>query len=113
MLIDVIDSSDHMATGDVKDAWYLVSKIMLLMEEIDVKNELFDMIVFDGTANVQKAGQGIAVCLPNGTCWISFLVKDFKEAQLELLKTWTSIVSFYFDLYFIFPFMTIIAMCFL
>ncbi len=42
-----------------------------------------------------------------------FLVKTFKEVSLELLKMWSSIVSFYFVLYFIFPFATIIVKCFL
>ncbi len=74
---------------------------MPLMEEIDAKKELFDMIVFDGAANIQKAGQVIAVRFPNvivckGTEHVVslFLIKAFKE----LLKTWTSIVSFYFVL---------------
>ncbi len=107
-LIDTIDSSDHMATGAVKDAQYLASKIIPLMEEIDAKKELFDMIVFDGAANVQKAGKVNAVCFPKvivckGTEHVGslFLTKAFKEAPLELLKTWTSIISFYFVLYYI------------
>mmetsp|Transcript_4529 Transcript_4529/g.9435 ORF Transcript_4529/g.9435 Transcript_4529/m.9435 type:complete len:217 (-) Transcript_4529:1547-2197(-) len=98
-LIDVIDSSDHMAAGGVKDARYIASKIMPLMENIDPKKELFDMVVFNGAANVQKAGRVIAVRFPKvivckGTEQIGslFLTKAFKEAPLELLKTWTSIL---------------------
>jgi len=63
-LIDVIDSSNHMAIGGVKDARYIASKIMPLMEDIDPKKESFDMVVFDGAANVQKAVRVIAARFP-------------------------------------------------
>ncbi len=79
---------------------------MALME--DAKKELFDMIVFDGAANVQKACKVIAVHIPKvifckGTEYVGslFLVKAFKEVPLELLKSWTSILSIYFGLYFV------------
>jgi len=53
-----------MAIGGVKDARYIASKIMPLMEDIDPKKESFDMVVFDGASNVQKAGQVIAARFP-------------------------------------------------
>ncbi len=61
---DVIDSTNHMACGGVKDAWYLGSKMMPLIKNVDTKKEFFDMVVFDGVANVQKAGRVIAICFP-------------------------------------------------
>ncbi len=98
-----------MATGGVKHARYTASKIMSLMEEIDSKTELFDMIVFDGAICFPK----VIVCKRTEHVGSLFLTKAYKEAPLELLKTWTSIVSFYVVLYFIFPFMTIIVTCFI
>ena len=89
----------------MKDARYIASKIMPLMEDIDPKKECFDMVVFDGAANVQKAGWVISVRFPKvivckGTEHVGslFLTKAFKEAPFELLKTWTSIVSLNFVL---------------
>jgi len=81
------------------------------MEDIDPKKESFDMVVFDGASNVQKAGQVIAARFPKLiVCkWTEhvgslLLTKAFKEGPLELLKTCTSIVSLNFVLYFMFLF---------
>ncbi len=86
------------------------------MENIDTKMEFLDMAVFDGEVNVQKAGHCCPLpqcCYLQGTKHVGplFLVKDFKEAPFELLKTWISFVRFYFIFYFLFLFMKIYAAC--
>ncbi len=63
-LMDVVDSTNHMATGGVKDAEYLAKQFIPVMQKIDPKCELFDVVVFDGAANVQKGGRAIAARFP-------------------------------------------------
>ncbi len=55
-LCDVIDCSDHMADGDMKDAQYLSSKYIQVMQKLDPNGDRYNMVVFDGAFNVQKGG---------------------------------------------------------
>lgn len=99
--MDVIDSTKDLAEGKVKDARYLAKKFMPIMSKVDPEKELFDLVAFDGAANVQKAGRIIKEKFPkvvviHGAEHLGslFLSKCFKEPCLQLLKTWTNIVSF-------------------
>mmetsp|Transcript_13595 Transcript_13595/g.28714 ORF Transcript_13595/g.28714 Transcript_13595/m.28714 type:complete len:234 (-) Transcript_13595:83-784(-) len=101
-LMDVVDSTEHMANGGVKDAEYLTKQFIPVMQKIDPQYELFDMVAFDGAANVQKGGRAIAARFPRviiiqgaGHVCSLFLAKTFKEPKLQLLKTFTVIVSFF------------------
>ncbi len=55
-LCDVINCLDHMADGGIKDAWYLSSKYIPVMQKFDPNSDWYDMVVFDGASNVQKEG---------------------------------------------------------
>jgi len=63
-LMDVIDSTKDLAEGKVKDARYLAKKFMPIMSKVDPEKELFDLVAFDGAANVQKAGRIIKEKFP-------------------------------------------------
>ncbi len=60
-LMDIIDATKHMAKGGKKCAKYLAKKYMPIMETVDPTHNLFDLCIFDGARNVQKAGQIILV----------------------------------------------------
>ena len=55
-LCDVIDCSDHMADGGIKDARFLSSKYIPVMQKFDPYGERYDTVVFDGASNVQRGG---------------------------------------------------------
>ncbi len=100
--MDVVDSTEHMANGGVKDAEFLAKQFIPVMHKIDPQCELFDMVIFDGAANVQKGGQAIVARFPlviliqgAGHVCSLFLAKTFKDPKLQLLKTFTAIVSFF------------------
>ncbi len=56
----------HLASGEVKDAHYLVKQIMPIMTKKDPENNflIFDMVAFDVALNVQKAGKIIESRFP-------------------------------------------------
>ena len=108
--MDVIDSSKHLAAGKVKDASYLAKQIMPVMMKVDPQKDCFDLVAFDGAANVQKAGRIIQAQFPKvevieGVAHLGslFLSKCFNESCLQLLKTFIQIVSvgflFIFSIY--------------
>ncbi len=55
-VLDVVDCSDHVAKGNKKDAFFICQQMLPHMQKIDPEKTLFDLIAFDGAANVQKAG---------------------------------------------------------
>ena len=55
-VLDVVDCSDHVAKGNKKDAFFICQQMLPHMQKIDQEKTLFDLIAFDGAANVQKAG---------------------------------------------------------
>ncbi len=86
MLMDVMDSSKHMAKGGIKDTKYLSKQIIPVMLTSDLHGVLFNMAVFDGAGNVQNWGQAIATRFPHvitihgGGMFIpSLLVKFFRS----------------------------------
>jgi hypothetical protein len=55
-VLDVVDCTDHVSEGNKKDAFFICQQMLPLMRQIDPEKKLFDLIAFDGAANVQKAG---------------------------------------------------------
>ncbi len=55
-VLDVVDCTDHVAKGNKKDAFFICQQMLPHMRKIDPEKNLFDLIAFDGAANVQKAG---------------------------------------------------------
>ncbi len=103
VLMDVVDSSKHMAEGGIKDAEYLAKQIIPVMLRANPQRVLFNMAVFDGAGNVQKGGQAIGARFPHvitihggeHVCSL-FVGKVFQEPCMILLKNFTAIVSFSF-----------------
>ena len=63
-VFDVVDCTDHMATGGKKDASYIAFLFNQWIEKIDPEGKLVDLILFYGALNVQKGGQVTAAKYP-------------------------------------------------
>ncbi len=99
-LCDVIDCSDYMADGGIKDARYICSKYIPVMQKFDPDGNRYDMVVFDGASNVQKGGEVICAKFPmctivHGTEHVAslFMGEIFQEECLQIMKKFTRIVS--------------------
>ncbi len=55
-LMDIIDSTKHVAKGEKKCVIYLAKKYMPIMETVNPTHDLFDLCIFDRAGNVQKTG---------------------------------------------------------
>ncbi len=66
-VLDVVDCTDHVAEGNKKDAFFICQQMLPRMRQIDPEKNLFDLIAFDGAANVQKAGALIEQHFPRCT----------------------------------------------
>ena len=51
---DIVDCTDHMAVGKVKDTRYLARQLMPTMTELDPEKDVIDMLAFYGASNVQN-----------------------------------------------------------
>jgi hypothetical protein len=56
-VLDIVDCTGHLEEGGKKDAVYLADLCFPHMEKLDPNHQFFDLILFDGAANVQKAGR--------------------------------------------------------
>ena len=65
-LLEIVDCSKHMASGGKKSADYISGLMKPHVEKIG--NNLVDLFIFDGAANVQKAGRLMAIDYPRTTC---------------------------------------------
>ena len=70
-VLDVVDCTDHVSKGNKKDAFFICQQILPRMQQIDPEKQLFDLVAFDGAANVQKARALIDQHFP----WCSVIVK--------------------------------------
>ncbi len=52
--MDVVNSTEYSANGGMKDTEFLAKQFIPVMQKIDRRFELFDMIAFDSVTNVQK-----------------------------------------------------------
>lgn len=66
-LLDVVDSTGHMAQGGMKDARYLSQKFLLEMIKLDPNKRFIDLVTFDGAKNVQNAGEIMVKAYPRAT----------------------------------------------
>jgi hypothetical protein len=57
LTIGIVDCTEHMAAGGKKDASYIADIFEDKVEEYDPNHTSTDLFYFDGTSNVQKAGE--------------------------------------------------------
>ena len=67
-VLDIVDSSEHMATGGIKDAAYIADMFKPHLKELDPLGKNSDLVLFDGASNVQKAGEIIGARHPRVSC---------------------------------------------
>ena len=63
-VIDIVDCTKHLEDGGKKDAEHIADLFLPEMDKLDPTKTLFDTIIFDGAANVQKGAQVIAATHP-------------------------------------------------
>lgn len=51
-LIDVVDPTDHIAMGGIKNARHIATQMILAMLRVGPNKRLFDMVSFVGTSSV-------------------------------------------------------------
>ena len=66
-VLDIVNCHKHLCAGGVKDAQYVSSLFIPHFQRIDKEGILFDLIYFDGAANVQLAGRFLAAKFPRIT----------------------------------------------
>ncbi len=98
--MDMVNSTDHMAMGGIKDARHIATQMIPVMLKVDPNQRQFDLVLFDGAFSVQQAGQTIVAQFPmvvvtHGTEHVGslFLVQVFKELQFQLMSKFVWIVS--------------------
>mmetsp|Transcript_1214 Transcript_1214/g.2749 ORF Transcript_1214/g.2749 Transcript_1214/m.2749 type:complete len:180 (+) Transcript_1214:2050-2589(+) len=98
-LMDVVDSTDLMAMGGIRDARHIATQMISVMLEVEPNQRLFDMELFDGASSVQKAGRIIAARFPmvvvaHGADHVGslFLVQVSKEHQFQLMSKFVQIL---------------------
>ena len=64
-VLDIVDTTQHLSEGGIKDAEYIANLFVDHINDIDPKHMHVDSIFFDGAANVQKAGKILAVKFPS------------------------------------------------
>ena len=52
-ILDVVDCTDHVARENTKGVFFIFKQMLPHMHQIDSEKNLFDLIAFDGAANVQ------------------------------------------------------------
>lgn len=67
-VMEIKDSSDHMAQGGRKDATYIADTMTKHLKSVDPKGDFVDIVIFDGASNVQKAGKILEIRFPRSTC---------------------------------------------
>ena len=65
-LLEIVDCSQHMASGGKKTAEYIAGLMEPHVERLGKEN--VDLFLFDGAANVQKAGRLMAINYPRTSC---------------------------------------------
>jgi hypothetical protein len=66
-VLDIVDCTEHMSEGGIKDADYISREMIPLMKSIDPEQKKIDLILFDGAGNVQKAGNIMSQYFPRAT----------------------------------------------
>lgn len=68
-LLDVVDCTNHMADGIIKNAWNLASQCTSVMAKLRKDGKLYDMATFDESSNIQRGGMWLVLNFP--TSWSS------------------------------------------
>ncbi len=63
-VLDIVDSSDHMAAGGIKDGTYIANLFEPWIKKLDPTGSLSDLVLFDGTGNVQLGGEILCARFP-------------------------------------------------
>ncbi len=90
-----------MTMGGIKDGRYNAAVMISAMLQVDPNKAQFDMVSFDGSSSVQKAGQIIVaqfqmVVVTHGTEYVGslFLTQIFRDPQYQLMSKFVQIVRF-------------------
>jgi len=68
--LEIVDCTKHLEAGSKKDAKYIANLFLPFIDKFEKKiPNTVDLALFDGAANVQKAGEVLAALYP----WISVL----------------------------------------
>jgi hypothetical protein len=89
-LSDIVDCTTHLQSKGKKDALYISSMILLLIQRMentrDVRNKkhtgIVDLVLMDGASHVQKGAQMLAVhysCITIGHCAAHLVSLFFKD----------------------------------
>ncbi len=105
--MNVVDSTEHMANGGVKDDEYLAKKFIPVMHKIDPQCKLFGMVAFDGSfiegGSVNCCKVSTSHCNSrNRACMLSLLGKGIQRAQTsasEDIHCHSKVFHFYSDLF--------------
>lgn len=65
--VAIIDATEHMATGGVKDAAYIAKYMEEHMVKYDPDKTVTDILFFDGASSVQKGGSVLEAIFPRVT----------------------------------------------
>ena len=65
--VAIIDATEHMATGGVKDAAYIAKYMEEHMLKYDPDKTVTDILFFDGASSVQKGGSVLEAIFPRVT----------------------------------------------
>ena len=66
-VLEIVDCQGHLSQGNKKDATFICNRLLKHLKSIDPKNNLTDVIMFDGASNVQLGGKRSKVHYPNLT----------------------------------------------
>ena len=66
--LEIHDCTKRLQDGGTKDAEYIANLVSKHIDNIDVMKNKVDMVIFDGAANMQKAGKILEVRYPLVTC---------------------------------------------
>jgi hypothetical protein len=66
--LEIHNCSSHLAEGNRKDANYIADVINNHLELIDPRKSKFDLVIFDGASNMQKAGKILEANNPRLSC---------------------------------------------
>ena len=66
-VLEIIDCQGHLADGNKKYGIFICNQFLNHMKEIDPGKKLSDIVMFDGTSNVQIGGRNLKVYYPKLT----------------------------------------------
>jgi hypothetical protein len=92
-VLEIMDCSEHKAEGGHVDAKFVADLVGKHIDSLDPKKESVDIVLFDGAANVQKAGRILEARYSRVTCVhgaehvISLFFSDFFKTEPGMLLT--------------------------